>query len=125
MSGRWTGSGQRLGHRLRRRIRNFAARVEGLEGRMLPATFTVTGVGDLDPLGEPVPGSFRAALLAADENPGADTIDFRIDPGGPQTIRPGAPLPEITETVAIDATTQPGFDRANPAPLVTLDGTDA
>jgi hypothetical protein len=121
MSGRRSGSGRRH----LRRSRGFSARVEGLEGRRLPATFTVTSVGDLEDLGDPVPGSFRAAILAANANPGADTIDFRIDPGGARTILPGAPLPEITEAVAIDATTQPGFDRANPAPLVTLDGTDA
>src|SRR5262249_39691603 len=45
-------------------------RLEALEDRAVPSTFTVTNLTDHDP------GSLRAAILAANANPGADTIQF-------------------------------------------------
>jgi uncharacterized repeat protein (TIGR01451 family) len=64
-------------------------------------------------------GSLRQAILNANREAGPDTITFAIPGAGPHTIQPLSPLPPITETVAIDATTQPGFvDR----PVVELDG---
>ena len=50
---------------------------------------------------------------------GSDTINFGIGVGGPATIRPFSPLPQITDPVLIDGTTQPGYSGS---PLIELDG---
>src|SRR5206468_1499352 len=51
------------------RTRNLARTrrpvLEPLEQRMLLATFRVTNTGDVDGLGNPVPGSFREAIIQA------------------------------------------------------------
>jgi hypothetical protein len=65
-------------------------------------------------------GSLRQAILDANSNPGADTITFSIG-SGPVTISPDSSLPEITDPVVIDGSTQPGFDGS---PIVELDGTN-
>ncbi|MEG4202680.1 S8 family serine peptidase [Microcoleus sp. Pol7_A1] len=76
-------------------------------------------------------GSLRAVLTWANSNPGKDTVIFKIpttDPGynsstNSFTIKPLplSPLPQITDSVIIDGTTQPGFsDR----PVIELDGSN-
>ncbi|MEG4495046.1 S8 family serine peptidase [Microcoleus sp. D3_18_C4] len=76
-------------------------------------------------------GSLRAVLTWANSNPGKDTVIFKIpttDPGYKSstnsfTIKPLplSPLPQITDSVIIDGTTQPGFsDR----PVIELDGSN-
>lgn len=72
-------------------------------------TFVVTHTGDAGS------GSLRQAILDANSSPGPDAIVFNIPATGVPTIRPQSPLPEITESVTIDATTQP-------AGYVELDG---
>jgi CSLREA domain-containing protein len=72
-------------------------------------TFVVTNTAD--------PGNgtcdagctLREAIDAANANPGVDFIHFDIPGAGPHTIHPLTPLPDITETVSIDGSTQPGF----------------
>jgi len=64
-------------------------------------------------------GSLRRAITCANLTAGLDTIDFAIPGAGPHTISPLSPLPEITDPVIIDATTQPGFAGT---PIVELDG---
>src|SRR5438552_7256168 len=66
------------------------------------------------------PGSLRQAIIDANLNVGADTINFNIS-SGPQTITPASALPEITEALTIDATTQPGFTGR---PIIEIDGTN-
>jgi hypothetical protein len=66
------------------------------------ATFVVTTTADDGP------GSFRAAILAANVLPGADLITFNIPGDGVRTIVPLTPLPAITESVRIDGYSQPG-----------------
>ena len=63
-------------------------------------------------------GSLRAAIINADATSGA-TISFDIPGGGPFVISLLSPLPAITATTAIDATTQPGFTNK---PLVEVFG---
>jgi titin len=87
--------------------------VEPLEGRWLPSTFLVTTTNDFGA------GSLRQAILDANATPGSNEIDFAIGGGGAQTIRPNIALPEVTNTVVIDGTTQPGFAGS---PLIDLDG---
>ena len=50
--------------------------------------------------------SLREALAAANANAGTDTITFGLSG---QVITPGSALPQITESVVIDATTAPGY----------------
>ena len=56
--------------RSRRRTPSTRLRVGRLEDRTVPATFTVGNLAD-DGL-----GSLRAAITAANANPGADVVDF-------------------------------------------------
>ncbi len=57
--------------------------------------------------------------MTANANPGLDTIVFQISGTPPFTITPASALPAITESVVIDATTQPGFAGK---PVVELNG---
>jgi hypothetical protein len=66
------------------------------------ATFTVTTAADN------VPGSLRSAINSANSSPGLDMIAFAIGSGNVQ-LAPAAQLPDITDPVVIDGTTQPGF----------------
>jgi parallel beta-helix repeat protein len=67
-------------------------------------------------------GSLRQAILNANATVGPDRIVFNITGSGVQTINLLIALPEITDPVVIDATTQPGFAGA---PLVELNGASA
>jgi len=77
------------------------------------ATFVVNNTNDSGA------GSLRQAILDANANPGADDITFDIAGTAPFTISLTTPLPVLTDTVRIDATTQPGYAGA---PLIVLDG---
>src|SRR5215468_9560539 len=61
------------------RLHSHRPLLEVLEDRTVPSTFTVTNLTDHDP------GSLRAAVMAANANPGVDTIKFA--PGLHGTIR--------------------------------------
>ena len=77
------------------------------------AYFVVTTESDTGP------GSLRQAILDANASPGADFIVFAIAPDGGHHIHPLSPLPEITDRVDIDGTTQPGFSGK---PAIAIDG---
>ncbi|HLG16764.1 MAG TPA: BACON domain-containing carbohydrate-binding protein [Blastocatellia bacterium] len=79
---------------------------------LVAMTFTVTTINDSGP------GSLRQAILDSNSNAGADSIGFAIGTG-PQTIILSGDLPQITDPVTIDGTTQPGFAGT---PIVTLPG---
>lgn len=81
-------------------------------------TFTVTNTNDDGA------GSLRQALTDANATPGADVIAFAIPGAGPHTLQPLTPLPQITDAVTLDGTTQPGAScDAWPATLqIVLDG---
>jgi hypothetical protein len=64
------------------------------------------------------PGTLRQAIRDANEAPGINEIQFAVG-SGPVTIQVESPLPEITDPVVINGTTQPGY--AGVA-IVTLDG---
>src|SRR5205807_1160620 len=65
-------------------------------------------------------GSLRAAIQAANAAAGAQGIAFRIPGAGPFTIASATLLPALSDTVVIDATTQPGYAGA---PIVAIAGT--
>src|SRR5262245_66125415 len=74
----------------------FRPRVEGLEGRAVPAVFAVTTTADTGA------GSLRQAIVDANAAPGADTIQFALpdaqqSPGGWWTIQPLTTLPRSEE----------------------------
>ena len=65
------------------------------------------------------PGSLRWAVLAANAHPGPDTVLFDLPGGGVRTIAVESALPQITDTLVLDATTQRGYAGR---PLVELSG---
>lgn len=85
-------------------IRNRACRMhlEVLEDRCVPTVFVVTNNLDAGA------GSLRQAILDSNATPGQDTILFNVGSGF-QAISLKSALPTITDTVTIDATTQPGY----------------
>jgi len=68
------------------------------------------------------PGSLRQAILDANATNGLDTIGFQIPGIAPFAIAPISPLPALTDSSIIDATTQPGYTTQ---PLIELVGTSA
>jgi hypothetical protein len=79
-------------------------------------TFTVTNTNDSGP------GSLRQAILDANSNAGLDSISFDIPGSGVRTISPLSALPDITDSLTIDGTTQPGFPGV---PLIEIEGSQA
>lgn len=76
--------------------------LESLEPRQVLSTVTVVNTGDSGP------GSLRQAILDANAVSGPDLIAFNIPGGGLHTIQPVSPLPTITDSITIDAYSQPG-----------------
>ncbi len=64
-------------------------------------------------------GSLRQAILNANENIGPDAITFAISGTAPFTIALATPLPTISGTLVLDATTQSGFAGT---PIIRIDG---
>jgi Ca2+-binding RTX toxin-like protein len=90
--------------------------IECLETRDLLSVFTVTNTNDSGT------GSLRQAILDANANSGADTIQFAIAVSGVQTISPTSPLPTVDGQVVIDGTTEGGFVAT---PLIEISGAAA
>lgn len=82
------------------------------------SSLTVTTTADSGP------GSLRQAILDANTAPGQDIIAFDIPGPGPHTIQPLSALPDITDPVLIDGTTQPGAscDSWPPTLMIEIDG---
>ena len=123
-----TTAGKEKHRRDRARLR---PRLEQLEDRLAPATFTVINT-DNDGL-----GSLRQAILDANAQvnvAGPDRIEFNIPGSGVQTIAPTSALPTITDPVIIDGYSQPGTSPNTNTPdqggsnavlLIELDGSGA
>ena len=105
---------------MHKRTRSARARdgrhIEVLEPRLLLSTYMVTNAADSGS------GSLRQAILDANANAGSDTINFAIPGTGVHIIRPRTALPAITDTLTIDATTQPGYADK---PLIEINGDKA
>ena len=89
------------------------AQHEELETRRLLAAYTVINALDAGA------GSLRDAIVSANANPGADFIQFNIPGVGPHTIILQTPLPNLTDTITIDGTTQPEYAGT---PVVEISG---
>jgi hypothetical protein len=123
----------RHGHRPAARPAPYRPRLQQLEDRLAPATFTVNLTGDapdftpldgrcdVDPFTPGDQVTLRAAIQCANRTAGTDYIYFSIG-SGVQTIHPGSALPEVTDPVVIDGTTQPGYAAS---PVIELDGSGA
>jgi PEP-CTERM motif len=61
-------------------------------------------------------GSLASAIEMANADSGPDVIDFNLL--GPVTITLFSPLPEITDTLTIDGSSEPGYAGT---PLITID----
>jgi hypothetical protein len=103
-------------------------RLEVLEGRLAPATFTVTNTDDSGS------GSLRQAITDANNNSnsgGPDRIEFNVPGAGVHTIRPDFGLPGVQDPVVIDGYTQPGASPNtlavgdNAVLLIEINGADA
>ncbi len=98
----------------RRRVRPD---LESLEKRALLSAFTVTNNTDSGA------GSLRQAILGSNAALGTtNTITFAIPGSGSETIDLGSPLPAITNSVAIEGTSQPGYTTT---PLIVLEDVTA
>src|SRR4051812_37537859 len=85
----------------RTRAHRSVPRLEALEDRTVPSTFTVQNLADSGP------GSLRQAILAANANPGADVIRFGQEARDGTIPLTGGEL-RITDSLTIDG---PGADR--------------
>jgi hypothetical protein len=84
--------------------------------------FTVNTTDDLnDAVPDPTHLSLREAILQANQHPGADIIRFNL-PDGSRTLAPLSALPDITDPVTIDGSSEPGFAGL---PLIDVDGSHA
>ncbi len=76
------------------------------------ATFTVNSTADTyDGVCDGTNCTLRESITAANANVGLDTISFNITagPGTLKTITIASELPDVTDPVILDGTTQPGF----------------
>ncbi len=89
--------------------------LEGLEGRQLLATFTVTINHGSGPKSLPA----EIALSNASSGTATNTIDFAITSGESDTISLSAALPPITHPVIINGMSQPG---TGTAPRIVIRG---
>ena len=83
----------------------------------VPFTLIVTNTNDSGP------GSLRQAILNSNSHSGfRDTISFKIPGTGVHTITPASPLPQLTDPVDVDGTTQAGYAGS---PVIELNGASA
>lgn len=90
------------------------------DARDLPDTDLEDGVCDADAGMAGPQCTLRAAIENANRIAGRDSIPFDIPGAGPHLIALASPLPAITEPLALDAMSQPGW--APGAPVVGLTG---
>ena len=102
-----------------------------IEYALTPATFVVNHTGDAadanlaDGVCQTATAgqcTLRAALQQASASTGKNTINFNISGAGSHTIQPGSALPEITDPVVIDGSSEPDFTGV---PVIRLDGASA
>ncbi len=99
--------------------------VVATSGQALPtvsAPFEVTSSTVVTNTNDSGGGSLRSAMTYANLLPGVQTITFDIpnEPTGPPyVIQPTTALPDVTDPVIIDGTTQPGYEDS---PIIEIQG---
>lgn len=114
----------RINRRSRSSIRRAATQFrlpELLEKRILLSAYVVNTTSDV-PSADPSILTLRQAITDVNLDTSYDSITFNIPGTGTQTIALTSALPAITNMVAIDATSQPGFAGT---PLIELNGANA
>jgi hypothetical protein len=84
--------------------------------RVIPYRLRVTTTADAGT------GSFRQALLDANDGPGENLIEFQLPGTGPFVLSPSSPLPVVTSPVILDGWSQPGFSGV---PMIEMNGAGA
>ena len=115
-------------------VSQFALLRNLTEPSFAAATFTVDstadtvdfsagdGVCDTDDSTGDGPCTLRAAIAEANALAGADTINFNIAGAGPHTIQPASALPSVSESLFINASSQPAADCSTLSLQIELDG---
>jgi hypothetical protein len=103
--------------RPRRRIAVIPEFPTTLEDRCLLSTYTVTSLAD-----DGSAGTLRSVIQRVNSDSTPDVVDFALPGTAPYVIRPLSGLPQITNSVTIDGTSQPGY--AGP-PIVEINGSQA
>jgi hypothetical protein len=67
-------------------------------------------------------GTLRLILQQVDADTSPDTVDFNLPGSAPYVIQPLSVLPQVTNSVTIDGTSQPGYSGA---PIVEINGSQA
>jgi hypothetical protein len=88
-----------------------------LEERCLLSVYTVT-----DPTDGGGAGTLRAIIQQVNSDSTPDTVDFNLPGSAPFVILLTSALPQITNSVTIDGTSQPGY---TDQPIVELNGSQA
>lgn len=96
--------------------------LERMEDRLLMTVFVVTSNSD-NAAATAGDGTLRGEILESNASTTQlpNILQFNLPPGQ-QQIQPVASLPPITQPVTIDGTTQPGFSKTNPRPLIEING---
>ena len=87
--------------------------IETLEIRALLSTFTVTSTANSGA------GTLRQAMTDAEANAGADTIGFSIGGVGPHVINLSTSLPNISQPLVIDGSSEPDYSGS---PVIEING---
>ncbi len=99
------------------RATRFLDALQPLEDRRLLSVYDVTSLAD-----DGGAGTLRSIIEQVDSDSTPDTIDFNLPGSAPYVIQPTSELPQITNSVTIDGTSQPGYSGA---PIVELNGSQA
>jgi hypothetical protein len=109
------------------RVAVSGANVGGVDSGFSFNAVVTTDDGDDVAGNRTVQGSLRQFLLNSNAIAGTQSSNFSINyagGGGLQSIQPSvALLPNISDTVVLDATTQEGFSTITNVPIIELDGT--
>jgi hypothetical protein len=103
--------------RRRRRVAVVPEFPTMLEDRRLLSVYTVTSLADGGSA-----GTLRSVIEQVNSDTTPDTIDFSLPGSAPYVIQPHSALPEITNSVTIDGTSQAGYSGQ---PIVEINGSQA
>lgn len=81
--------------------------------------FTVNTLGDSGKWCTVASCSLREAIIASNDHPDYNYINFKIPGNAPFSIQPNSPLPIITSPLIVNGATQPGYSNK---PIIELNG---